>query len=265
MKPADQLMNREEFDDRLLRALAAAAETVPAAPEDSLRLRRAVSRRIEEETRMRKWSAKKIIVAAAAVCLLGSITAIAAGKITGVASHSNWNEAVYGYEQILKMKKDLKLEAKIPEKLANGYGVDSSMPIHEESKDADGNVVKTVTSLNIIYKKAGAKDLYVEASTQLWPGETEFGQTFTHSGIAIGYNDTHMRLVPPDYQPSEEEQAQIEAGTLSLAYGSDKVEDQQMVTVSWVQDDIQYSITAIDPGMTAEEFAQMAGEFIDMK
>ncbi len=254
-----------ELENRIRHALSQAAEMVPAAPEDSLRLRSAVNRRIEEETRMRKWSAKKIIVIAAAVCLFGSITAIAAGRIVGTASHSNWNEAVYGYERILKMKKDLKLEAKIPEKLANGYTVSSSMPNRDESLDEDGNVVKTVTSLSVIYKKDGMGDLYVEAGTQLWSGETEFGQTFEHNGVSIGYNSVHMRLVPPSYQVSAEEQAQIDAGTLALAYGSDQVEDQQTVTVAWIQDGIQYSITVFDTTLTAEEFAQMAGEFIDMK
>lgn len=263
MKQIDKRKNFEELEDRLRSALAHAAETVPAASEDSLRLRRAVNRRIEEETRMRKWSAKKIIVIAAAVCVLGSITAVAAGKIVGTSSHSNWNEAVYGYEQILKMKEDLKLEARIPEKLANGYVVDSSMPTHGESVDADGNVVKTATNLSLVYKKEGGPDLYVEAGTQMWPEDTAYDRTFEHNGITIGYNHTHMRLVPPDYEVSAEEQAQIEAGTLAVAYGSSKVEDQQMVIVAWVQDGIQYSITAVDPTMTAEEFAEMAEGFIE--
>lgn len=265
MKQADQEVSSTELDSSIRRALARTAEAVPTAPEDSLRLRRSVNRKIEEETRMRKWSAKKIIVIAAAVCVFGSITAIAAGKIAGTASHSNWNEAVYGYEKILKMKKDLKLEAKVPEKLTNGYVVDSGMPVHDESVDEDGNVVKTATSLSTVYKKEGMEDLYVEAGTTLWSGETEFGRTFRHNEITIGYNSTHMRLVPPDYKVSAEEQAQIDAGTLALAYGSDQVEDQQMVTVAWIQDGIQYSIAVPDTTLTAEEFAQIAGEFIDMK
>lgn len=265
MKPADKEEESRELDDSIRRALARRAEAVPAASEASLRLRRAVSKRIEEKTKMRKWSAKKIIVAAAAVCVFGSITAIAAGKITGTSSSSNWNEAVYGYEKILKMNQELKLGAKIPEQLTGGYTAASAMPVHDESRDADGNVVKTATSLSVSYKKEGMPDLDLEVGTQPLPAEEKFDQTFTHNGIAIGYSNTHMRIVPPDYEPSAEEQAQAAAGTLTLSYGSDKVEDQQAVTVAWNQEGIQYMITVFNPTMTAEEFAQLAGEWIDMK
>lgn len=265
MKPADKAAKSGELDGSIRRALARTAETVPTASEDSLRLRKTVNRRIEERTRMRKWSAKKIVVIAAAVCVFGSITAIAAGRIAGISSQSSWKEAVYGYEKIQKMNQNLKMGAKIPEKLANGYAADSSKPVHNEAKDAEGNAVETYTSLDIVYKKNGMPDLYVDAGRQMWPADEGFDRTYEHNGTAIGYINTHMRLVPPDYKPSAEEQAQVAAGTLELSYGSDQVEDKQAVTVAWAQDGIQYLITAFDPTMTAEEFAQMAGEFIDMK
>ena len=75
----------EGTDERIRRALTRRAETVRVSSQDSRRMIGSVHRKIEEENRMRKWSAKKIVVVAAAVCVFGTITAVAAGKIVGIA------------------------------------------------------------------------------------------------------------------------------------------------------------------------------------
>ena len=86
---------------------------------------------------MRKWSAKKIVVVAAAVCVFGTITAVAAGKIVGIASHSSWNDAVYQYSQVADVEQEIGFEAKVPETFTNGYGFSSALPGGQESRDAD--------------------------------------------------------------------------------------------------------------------------------
>ena len=53
---------------------------------------------------MRKWSARKIVTVAAAVCVLGTITAVAAGKITQTSSHS-YHTNDFTYDKLEEMEK----------------------------------------------------------------------------------------------------------------------------------------------------------------
>lgn len=128
----------EQMEEQIRQALSRQAETVRVSSQDSQRMIRSVHRKIEEENRMRKWSAKKIVVVAAAVCVFGTITAVAAGKIAGIASYSSWNDAVYQYSKVADMEKEVGFEAKIPEAFANGYGFTSALPGSQESRDAEG-------------------------------------------------------------------------------------------------------------------------------
>ena len=73
---------------QIRRTLLRRAESLEVTSADEERMKRSVHQRIEEESGMRKWSARKIAVVAAAACVLGSMTAVAAGKITHVSSHS---------------------------------------------------------------------------------------------------------------------------------------------------------------------------------
>lgn len=76
---------REREDEQIRQALIRQAGTVKVSGEDTRRMVQSVHRKIEEESSMRRWSARKIAIVAAAVCVFGTITAIAAGKVVGVS------------------------------------------------------------------------------------------------------------------------------------------------------------------------------------
>ena len=84
-------MNRQQgnrkmagFEEQISHALMKQAGSLQVTFADEERMRCSVHRKIEEETGMRKWSPRKIMVMAAAVCVMGSMTAVAAGKVTHV-------------------------------------------------------------------------------------------------------------------------------------------------------------------------------------
>ena len=213
----------EQMEEQIRQALSRQAETVRVSSQDSQRMIRSVHRKIEEENRMRKWSAKKIVVVAAAVCVFGTITAVAAGKIAGIASYSSWNDAVYQYSKVADMEKEVGFEAKIPEAFANGYGFTSDdAPLTGDS-------------------------------------------TFTHGDCTLYFSVRENLFVPPDYQVSEEEQALSDAGKLNIGYGTSEVQRNRSQTIYWEDGGVFYTIISFDNTMTAEEFAGMAGEIIDLK
>lgn len=259
-------MSGEETDERIRQALTRQAETVKVSSRDSRRMIGSVHRKIEEENRMRKWSIKKIVVVAAAVCVFGTITAVAAGKIAGIASHSNWNDAVYQYGQVADMEKELGFEAKVPETFLNGYGFASALPGTQESRDAEGNALESIRDMSVVYKKNGMADInLITAPVRLDDVPLTGDSTFAHGEVTVYYSAVENLFVPPDYKPSEEEQALAEAGKLNIGYGSSEVERMKSETVCWQDGGVFYTIISFDNTMTAEDYARMAGEIIDMK
>lgn len=259
-------MNRNDtLEKALKRCLSRRAESIEVTSEDTERLRCLVHRKIEEESGMRKWNARKIVIMAAAVCMLGTVTAIAAGKVVFTASSSSHKDR-FAYSQLGDMEQKNGFATKAPETFANGYTFEYGLPVHNEGRDEEQNVVKTAESLSLYYSKEGMPYINVDIQgTALYDQEGEADQTFSHGGITVGYGCDQYRFVPPDYQISQEEQALVDAGELFISYGSDKVENSQIQFVVWQDAGVRYCMLTSDNSITAEELAQMAGEIIDNK
>ena len=69
---------------------------------------------------MRKWSPRKIMVMAAAVCVIGSMTAVAAGKVTQISSHSS-HANDFTYDKLGEMEAKLGFTTKAPETFSSGF------------------------------------------------------------------------------------------------------------------------------------------------
>ena len=75
-------------------------------------------------------------------------------------------------------------------------------------------------------------------------GKTEItGNAGEIDGIPIDISVNRYRLVPPNYQLSEEEKVAVDTGELIISYGSDEVRDITIGSVNFVIDGILYCIT----------------------
>ena len=81
-------MNRQQgnrkmagFEEQISHALMKQAGSLQVTFADEERMRCSVHRKIEEETGMRKWSPRKIMVMAAAVCVIGDYYVFSLGRI----------------------------------------------------------------------------------------------------------------------------------------------------------------------------------------
>ena len=108
------------LDNQIKNALKARARLAEAAAGDSAEMRRRVHERIKEESGMRRWSMRKIVVAAAAICVFGSMTAIAAGRIASVSSHSTHEEEITQYSQLAAMEVQVGVKTGAPQAVSNG-------------------------------------------------------------------------------------------------------------------------------------------------
>ena len=82
-------MNRQQgnrkmagFEEQISHALMKQAGSLQVTFADEERMRCSVHRKIEEESGMKKWNMKRVFVVAAAICVLGTITAVAAGTVS---------------------------------------------------------------------------------------------------------------------------------------------------------------------------------------
>lgn len=265
-------MNRQQgkqggyagLEEQISRTLRQQAESVQVTSADAERMKGSVHRKIEEEKRMRRWSAKKVMITAVAVCVFGSITAVAAGRITSSVAHSS-HDNDFTYDKLGEMETKLGIVTKAPEAFSNGYRFSTGVPVERSGMDESGNVVESGNDLSLNYKKDGMPDIYISVQKSSMFENEQWAQSFDHNGITVGYRADQYRFVPPNYQITEEEQARVDAGELYVSYGSDEIEDEIIKNVYWEDEGIQYYITAMDSSLGAEDLIQMAGEIIDNK
>ena len=95
------------LEEKLKNMFENRADELPEDPGREARIRRNVYGQIEREGNfMRKGIMRKTVVALAAICVLGSMTAFAVGQITGITSHSSRYDEVHTYEQALELQKN---------------------------------------------------------------------------------------------------------------------------------------------------------------
>jgi len=125
---------QKELEEQIGRALCSRAESIQVTSADTERMRRSVHRKIEEESGMKKWNMKRVFVVAAAICVLGTITAVAAGKVaytSGGGSHLD----DFTYDKLGEMETKLGYTTNAPEVFSNGYRFDMGMPTHQDAMD----------------------------------------------------------------------------------------------------------------------------------
>ncbi|MBS6643400.1 MAG: hypothetical protein KH366_07450 [Clostridiaceae bacterium] len=253
-------------DLKIIDALNREAEKLPVSSWHVENMKRSVHNRIQEGKRMKRYSIKKIIVAAAVVCALGSITAVAAGRIVGIGSHSSWKEAFYDHAKVDEMEQKLGYTLKAPKSFSNGFAFSSGVPKHQTAKDENGNVLKRSEGVSITYKKKGTAEMALDIEKADFVNSTAVpDQKFTYNGITLNYSLDNYRFVPPDYQVSDEEQAAMDSGKLYLSYGSDKVENSVVQNIYWEDEGAVYTLLAFDSTLGPDDFYEMACEVIDVR
>ena len=113
------------------------------------------------------------------------------------------------------------------------------------------------------YEKDGDKvmlsaDTYADSHKDQGNSETS-----DYNGIAIAYISYANKVVPADYQQTEQDMKDEESGKYVFSYGADEVEISQVQGVEWEQDGIYYNLTAIDSPLDKQGLIDMAKEVID--
>jgi len=207
-----------------------------------------IHQQIRKESGFMKRSKKKMVLAiAAAIMVTGTITVVAAGKITGLSSSTNRNDAVFTASELENLaEKKMGDGIFIAESLSDGSTFTEGYVVDVEAMDAEGNIVGT----------------YPEAMAS-------YGE---NRGITLSITEplAEVQAQQDDRQPIAEEkyggvvlQGQ-EEGKLFIGYGSAEEQRKVFRSVSWTGNDREYLLYIFED-KSLDEVMEMAKGYLDSR
>lgn len=234
----------ETWERSLKSSLKTELETVPFSEEEQNRLLAGIHKQLEGRSRsMRLIHKKGMIVLAAALLTVGTVTAIAAGKITGLVSFINKDEAITSVEELKQQAKGTLGDISVPEVLAGENTFKEGYLREVGAVDEQGNTIDSYPDVTIMYH--GDKKISLSISKPLSgipqePAGTQKQEEY--AGIMINGKEDNYLFLPPDAQPSEEDQKMEQEGRLYISYGSSEEERQVFKSVTWTMDGLSYHL-----------------------
>jgi len=204
------------------------------------------------------------LVLAAALAVLTSLTALAAGVVL-----SRRNSHVYHKPQYTSLPsadtlmRDIGIAPRLPERFSNGYAFSQGNIAQNEDYAEDGVLFESYQALSCYYKKDGER-IYLSVDAAAMGTQIEDDKTAAvYRGSEIKYTDYLNKFVPPGYQLTEDEKSGA-CGYL-ITYGSAEIELRRVQLLGWEYGGLNYDLCAIDSSLDKEALVQMAKEIIDLQ
>lgn len=256
-------MNREqafetlsELDDRFI------AEAIRYAPGDALTPP-------ERIVQVKKRKILAIALAAALILALGAAAYALSGIPRFTGTHRMPKTAEYDtLEKLSDIEKDVGYPVKAPAQFSNGYGF-SKLSVDGEAVYGDGNeVLKEYYGVHVTYTKPDEPDIVLNLTPVLeleGGGEApEPSERRTVDGVTVSLSLDHYKVVPENYEQTEDDLARKAAGHYYISWGSDDIMEYDMAFADFAMDGVNY--TLMDMYASDNSFgtlAQMAKEIID--
>lgn len=216
----------------------------------------------EKEKYNMKFKKKIAVIALAAAMILGTAAFASSGII---ASWNGSSSSIPDYSSLPTAEEcidDVGYAPILIQSFENGYEYESGSIVKNDLRDESGNSVEKFKSFDFRYKNGSDR---VDLSVDKYSSEIDnSGEVIANiNGIDIYYNSYMNKLVPGDYEQTEEDKRAEEAGELVFSYGMDDIRISKVQNLSWDFDDIHYSFTQIDGELSADDLVQMANEIIE--
>lgn len=214
-----------------------------------------------EETKMKHFNVKKAVIATIAATMVFGTFATASGGIKSIISHSSAFPDYTKYADLSTAEASAGVVTNAPEKFSNGYQFSGINIVERSYKNENKDTIDSFRSISIYYKKASDTISYdVDPRPMLAGYVNKATDTIEENGIVYYYNEMRNKWVTPDYQPTAEEQAQVEAGTLNIGYGADKISYSDSKSITWEKDGNMHELFCMDVDLSKEELLNMALE-----
>lgn len=261
------MKEREIWEEKIKNVLALQCDGVTASRDLKDRIDRQILESQKEAGNMKKLSVKKLVIGVAVGCLLVSGGAFAAGRVVSLSSHSYLWDAYKSYGDMDKAQAKLGYPTDAVESFSNGYRFDQMFVDDVNGTDEDGNVIYTYKSFNISYKKSGEPSVWLNASkpVEAFARSGEPEATRQVNGITLYYDTTTYKFVPPSYELTDEDQANLEKDNFTISYGTSDIQIQLASDVTWKKDGVEYILSGFDLNLSSEDMFDMAEEVLGTK
>nr|WP_314461377.1 hypothetical protein [uncultured Clostridium sp.] len=213
--------------------------------------------------KIRKNKLAAAFTAMVVITVLGTVTAVAAGKITGLVSGSGKN--VNSITELRELSKtQMKVSPKIPDNFTNGMAFVKGEISQVKGVDENNNQVITYSEA---YAEYGEDPQVTLSSHVHQDGISEGdqpGRKEVYQGVELNSVETQYVFLPEGQEPSEEDKKLQEEGKLMISYGSDQEERKLFKSVIWSENGIDYLLFTFE-NVELNSLTAMAKEVIDTK
>ncbi len=258
------MRKNQKLDQKITQAFKIEAEKI----EIDDRVKRDIDRIIRnsenrKEKLMKHFSLKKKVIIGIVCCGLVSTAILAAGTVTSLVSHTNLLTVCKDFSKLEEQEKKLGYEVNVVKDFTNGYSFEHMSVDEVAGQDDQGNTVEVFKQLVVAYKNAEGKHI------GLYVNQRDAGSEFDKADKTLQCGDVTLyfylctnKVVPPDYELTDEDKKNQESGTYYISYGSDKVEIIKISSVQWDKDGTRYDMIATETDMTSDEMLNMASELV---
>lgn len=265
-------MKNNKLDNKIKKGLQEQAEYFEQAADTGsgldnvlTRLQEETNKKEKEENKedfnMKHFNMKKAVIAAAVAVMTIGCVAAASGRVTGIRSGSSSIPDYRSYSDLSKAEAQTSVTTNAPEEFSNGfrfYGINIKDMSYQDETNA---TVDSFKALSVRYKNGSDCITYdVYPRPMLNTSADSYTDVFEEDGITYYYNEMHSKWVTPDYEPTEEEKAQVEAGTLNIGYGASEISYSDSKEISWEVNGQEHGLFCMDIDISKEELLKMALE-----
>lgn len=257
------------LDDRLKHIIKTGLDPVKPDAQEEERCLAEIHWKIKERSGVMKFNKKKMIAVFSAVftiMVMGTVTAVAAGKITSLVSSADRSEDVYSKDELVRLAgKQMGTVPKLVDGFSNGMAFKEGNITKVEGEDEDQNALVTYPEVYASYGENDKVSLSVHEQQDLIPQESHaVKQQEIYQDIRLEASEDNCLFLPPDAKPSEEDLKLQEEGKLMISYGSSEEERKVFRYVSWSENGMDYMLYTF-ADMDLNDLTGMAKEVINAK
>ena len=215
----------------------------------------------ERNLHMNKKRIITLALAATLILALGA-TAYAIFGVRSVATHEMPETGEYtSLSELRQVEKTVAYPVTVPEGFSNGYTFSLLTVRGEAVYDENNEVEREFYGVHVNYTKSGSPDRYLDLNPVLGADQTNPTELRTINSVPVRLSLDHYKMVPEDYQETEEDLARKTGGHYYISFGSERILEFDMASASFEIDGVEYMLSdmaAIEG--TLDELAQMAAE-----
>lgn len=225
-----------------------------------------IHKKLSKRSNFMKFRKNKFAAAMTAmlvITVLGTVTAVAAGKITGLISvNDNNTQSIVELRELSKTQ--MKTSPKLPDNFKNGMTFANGYLSKVKGVDENKNEMMTYSEAYAEYGESPQVTLTAHMHMDEISEENEPGQKEVYQGVELNSSQVQYLFLPEGQEPSEKDKKLQDEGKLAISYGSDQEERLLFKSVTWSENGIDYLLFSSD-NMELNSLTAMAKEVIDMK